>query len=258
MTPKKPDARVRPPRPRQKAPINRSCDVPITGGHGKPSRAARRHANRLAKAVAAMEAQAHADNPFASKRQGTAVQENRTPPDASPEGQLIPQGDRRTQMREDRLTTGQQGTGQMSVGRPTEYTDEEAVALCTWVQAGGSLRGYSAKTGRAPATVYRWMAENAKFHALYSQAQEDRTDTLAEETLEIADESAVNPTLEGVAAAKLRIEARKWIASKLRPQKWGDKQVVEHVGAVNIHIGIPPKDGATALPMVDRMDTIDG
>jgi hypothetical protein len=96
--------------------------------------------------------------------------------------------------------------------------------------------------------VYRVDAfERADFLARYSRACEDRADTLADDIIEIVDAAAENPTIEGVAAAKLRMEARKWIASKLRPQKWGDKQTVEHVGAVNIRIGIPTKQPAPEL-----------
>ncbi len=28
--------------------------------------------------------------------------------------------------------------------------------------------------------------------------------------------------------ARLRVDARKWVASKLRPKTWGDKQQIEH------------------------------
>jgi hypothetical protein len=91
-------------------------------------------------------------------------------------------------------------------------------------------------------TVYRWMREYAQFQERYARAHEDRADTLADEMLEIADDAAGEDcSIEGVAAAKLRVETRKWIASKLRPGKWGEKQTVEHVGGVSIRIGIPQK-----------------
>jgi hypothetical protein len=85
------------------------------------------------------------------------------------------------------------------------------------------------------------LRQDAQFHERYARAHEDRADTLADEMIEIADDAASRPSIEGVAAAKLRVETRRWIAQKLRPQKWGDKQTVEHVGAVSIRIGIPAK-----------------
>jgi hypothetical protein len=102
-------------------------------------------------------------------------------------------------------------------------------------------------------TVYRWMREYARFQERYARAHEDRADTLTDEMLEIADAAAgENCSIEGVAAAKLRVEARKWIASKLRPQKWGEKQVVEHHGAVSIRIGIPQKPVGNAVDVTPR------
>lgn len=136
-------------------------------------------------------------------------------------------------------------------GRPSEYTQEEADALCGWISQGGSLRAYCRETGRNAATIYGWMREDAEFFARYSRAHEDRADTLTDEMQEIADQAAENPTIEGVAAAKLRVETRKWIASKLKPNKWGDKQVVEHKGAVNIRIGIPSKPRQIEAEVVD-------
>ncbi len=219
-------------------------------GKKKPTREERREANRLAQAKATLQAQAHADNPL-------QPQENRPALGSTPEGQLIPQEERRHRSKEKHAIAKEAGHPLAGPGRPGEYTDEEGDTICAWVQAGGSMRGYCKKTGRAPATLYRWMRESAQFHARFAQAHEDRADTLAEEGLEIVDDAALTPTIEGVAAAKLRWEARKWIASKLRPQKWGDKQMVEHVGAVNIRIGIPAKPGATAQLTHSSDDIID-
>lgn len=221
-----------------------ASDRPIIGKHGKPSRAARREANRIAHAQAQVDALARAANPLA------AAQENRAAQGLTPVTVLQTAGEKRHEQQEGRQPLV--GTGVLSVGRPSEWTDEEGDAICAWIQAGGSLRGYSAQTGRAVQTVYRWMRQDAGFHARYSQAHEDRADTLTDEMLEIADGSATSPSIEGVAAAKLRVEARKWIASKLRPQKWGDKQTVEHVGAVNIRIGIPARP-VTVLETVERV-----
>ena len=136
-------------------------------------------------------------------------------------------------------------------GRPAEYSEDEGDTLCAWIQGGGSLRSYSKNTGRSVTTVYRWMRESATFQTRYAQAHEDRADTFADEMIEIADAAGVNATIEDVAAAKLRVETRKWIASKLRPQKWGDKQLVEHVGAVSISINTKVKPPTTVLDVED-------
>ncbi len=228
------------------APTNRSCDEPIIGGNGKPSRAARRAANRAKKDAAVLLAWAETERPA-----GLSL-ENRAAPSVPLVTGLETAKERRDIRKEERQHLV--GIGMLERGRPSECTGQEQDAICSWIQGGGSLRSYQRSTGRAVETVYRWMRENASFQARLATAREDQSDTMAEEMVEIADEAASNPTIEGVAAAKLRVETRKWIASKLRPQKWGDKQVVEHVGAVSIRIGIPQKPAITVVEQVERLD----
>jgi hypothetical protein len=127
-------------------------------------------------------------------------------------------------------------------GRPSEYSEQTGAELCAWIAGGGSLRSWCREHGRDMQTVYRWLRENALFHALYARAHEDRADTLTDEMIELADRVALQPTIEGVAAAKLQVETRRWIATKLRPQKWGDVQRIEHQGNVSIRIGIPQQE----------------
>jgi hypothetical protein len=226
--------------------LGRPSATPVTGQQTpkgkKPTRAERREAARAASQAAALREYAAAEIP-------AAFQENRAAQGVAQVTGLQTAEERREQLKGEIDTV--RGTGALERGRPTEYTDDEADTICSWVMEGGSLRSYCRQTGRASKTVYGWMRERTDFAARYARACEDRADTLADEGIEIVDDAGRNPTIEGVAAAKLRFEARKWIASKLRPQKWGDKQTVEHVGAVNIRIGIPAKQPAALVERVD-------
>lgn len=224
-----------------KQPVNRSCDAPIVGENGKPSRAARRAANRAKRDAATLGEYAAAEIPQSfRKSSGPGIAQVTEPQHAL-----------RTSTQSNQLARDQYaekiGVGALGAGRPSSYTDQEAEAICAWVAEGGSLRSYSRCTGRPMITVYSWMRKNAGFASQYRQAHEDRADSLVDDMLDIVDAAAVNPTIEDVAAAKLRYEARKWIAAKLRPTQWGDKQVVEHVGAVNIRIGIPSKSASVDI-----------
>jgi hypothetical protein len=150
---------------------------------------------------------------------------------------------------------------QRQTGRPSEYTQEQADSLCAWVAQGHSLRSWCRQNDREPMTVYRWLREHKDFFARYSRAHEDRADSLADEIVEIADESQFG-TLEQIQAARLRIDARKWIAAKLRPQKWGDYQPVEQRSNVTFNIGIsrlPHSVGHTidAKPLIPVESTPD-
>jgi hypothetical protein len=138
------------------------------------------------------------------------------------------------------------------IGRPLEYTPEQGAELCQWIREGKGLVSWCKKTGRAPDAVYRWLRSVPSFREAYERAQEDRGDTLADQLLELVDALPPDATMEQVQIAKLRLDARKWIASKLRPGKWGDKQVVEHTGGgISIQIGIPQKPAQPAIEAVD-------
>ena len=100
-----------------------------------------------------------------------------------------------------------------------------------------SLRSYCRLEGRAVDTVYRWLRERRDFRERYARAHEDRADSLADEITDIADEVA-SGTSEEIQAARLRVDARKWVASKLRPTKWGEYQADTVKTNITFNIGI--------------------
>ena len=88
-----------------------------------------------------------------------------------------------------------------------------------------------------PATVRRHIVNSETFCNRYARAKEEQADVMAEEIVSIADELEERDELssEMVAAARLRVDARKWIASKLKPKKYGEKLDVDHSGAIGIN-----------------------
>lgn len=138
------------------------------------------------------------------------------------------------------------------VGRPSEYTEERAGEICQWIVNGKSLVSYCRQHAMGIETVYRWLRTHAEFRDRYAQAHEDRADTLADQMLDIADTRGMS--MEDAQMAKLAVETRKWIASKLRPQKYGERQETVVSGGVNIRIGIPQRP-IQAVETVDNLDT---
>lgn len=141
-------------------------------------------------------------------------------------------------------------------GRPSKYEPVLADEICAWVAEGKSLRSWCRQHDITLPTVYAWMREDKSFFARYTRACEDRADSLADDLLDIADESQYG-SMEAIQAAKLRIETRKWIAAKLRPQKWGDYQPIEQRSNVTFNIGIsrvPHSVGHTidATPLISQ------
>lgn len=121
-------------------------------------------------------------------------------------------------------------------GRPSGYSEEEADMICAWIADGKSLRSYCREHARETVTVYRWLREEKEFARRYARAHDDRADSLADEIVDIADES-VGGTSDDIQAARLRIDARKWVSAKLKPQKWGDKVEIEQKGHVTFNLG---------------------
>lgn len=69
---------------------------------------------------------------------------------------------------------------------------------------------------------------NPEFRGMYEKAIESRADRLAEEILELADQEMPDG-LEGPMASawvqqkRMQVDARKWVASKLKPKVYGDR-----------------------------------
>lgn len=136
------------------------------------------------------------------------------------------------------------------VGRPLEYTKEMGDHICELVSSTG--HGLLKLTRLYPelpdkVTINRWRYRVPEFRTQYAQAKLEQADILAEECLEIADDDhndvKINPdtgdeycNTEFIARARLRVDTRKWLASKLLPKQYGqnaeegkplDKSVVE-------------------------------
>ena len=121
-------------------------------------------------------------------------------------------------------------------GRKTEYDPAIAAEICTRISCGESLRQICMEDGMpVHSTVYLWLLQNKQFSDNYAKAREEQADTLADEIQAIADErpqeivddKGISRTDSGwVTWQKNRIDARKWVASKLKPKKYGDRQIV--------------------------------
>ncbi|WP_255560457.1 terminase small subunit protein [Pseudochrobactrum sp. Wa41.01b-1] len=113
-------------------------------------------------------------------------------------------------------------------GRPTEYTESLASYICVELASGRSLRSIcSTDDMPAESTVRLWVTDDRNgFSAQYTRARDAQMDAMAEDILSIADEENEEDTQR----AKLRIDTRKWLMSKMAPKKYGDKVMNEHSG----------------------------
>lgn len=125
------------------------------------------------------------------------------------------------------------------MARPSSYTPELADTICERIAKGEALHRLCDEQGM-PSTsmVYRWLDAHEEFRDKYARAREMQADLLASQTVLIADEA------EDANLARLRVDARKWYASKLMPKKYGDKIAQEVTGnmAFTVVTGVPRAD----------------
>jgi len=113
-------------------------------------------------------------------------------------------------------------------GRPTKMTPEVQQEILDKIVEGRSLVKILSSSDKYPeyTNFCKFLDSNEEFRQKYVRAKEDQADYLADDIMDIADDA--DP--ENVQVAKLRVDTRKWIASKLKPKKYGDKMFNEHGG----------------------------
>ena len=124
-------------------------------------------------------------------------------------------------------------------GKHYTYTDEVADRICSRIANGESLKRICTDADMpSTQTVFTWLRTQDGFLDKYMCARDEQAEFYADEITEIAD------TCEDPAKARVQIDARKWIAAKLKPKKFGEKVVQEITGADGAPIlwGVPAKN----------------
>lgn len=126
------------------------------------------------------------------------------------------------------------------MARPSIYTDEIANLVCERLMGGQSLRTICADEGMpGMTTVFRWLQSNDAFRKQYTLARQVQAEVMVDEIISISDDGS-NDTYETengpavntdvIARSRLRVDSRKWFASKLAPKIYGDRVSHEHAG----------------------------
>jgi len=150
----------------------------------------------------------------------------------------------------------------MAGGRPSKYSQELTDRICERLANGESMRSICRDESMpVMSTIFKWMREHEEFSNQYATATDMRAEAMVEDCLDIADNIDGQPVMiDGVPLvidgkpvcvidnvsvqhAKLRVDTRKWHASKLKPKKYGDK-VSQEVSGPN---GGPIEHKATVI-----------
>lgn len=130
------------------------------------------------------------------------------------------------------------------------YTQELGDAICAKLETGQSLREIcNSQDMPDERTVRRWASDPAHpFAPHYARAREVGYLRIADEILDIADDGRndwMKRTVKGgnevevvnkeaVERSKLRVDARKWLLSKMLPKVYGEKITNEITGALAV------------------------
>jgi len=92
-------------------------------------------------------------------------------------------------------------------------------------------------------SIYRWMWKHPEFCVEYTKAKRFQSGLLANDCLNIADNTSQDITFnkngdeicnnEFINRSRLRVETRKWLAAKLLPKVWGDDKRIEDLEGQN-------------------------
>ena len=126
---------------------------------------------------------------------------------------------------------------------PAPYPPEKVEAwkdqICALIAEGKSVQTISAMEEMpSSAMIYRWLATDGDFVERYTRAREQQADKLAEEIVDIAD-TEPDPN-----KARIRVDARKWVAAKLKARVYGDRIQVD--GDMNVRLSDDQLDNRIA------------
>lgn len=129
--------------------------------------------------------------------------------------------------------------------RPRVLTEQIADRICRRIMLGEALKDIT-EDPRMPSigTFTRWLAapENAAFRERYHNARRVQAELRIDEIFSIADDSSrdykpvydndgnvirMDPDNEHIQRSRVRIDTRKWFASKMLPRIYGEKVVNE-------------------------------
>ena len=136
------------------------------------------------------------------------------------------------------------------MSRPIKWTVEKkeiaVKEILLEIMKGRSLTAIlkTEERGNLPSkvTFFEWLKEDEELTNQYARATEVRADIIFDDILAIADENTNDTSInengievvnnDVIQRSRLRIDARKWVLSKLNPKKFGDKIQTEHSGEI--------------------------
>lgn len=101
-------------------------------------------------------------------------------------------------------------------------------------------------------SVFRWLDSVPAFRERYARARQEQAETFADEIVALADRDDLDPQ-----DKRVRVDARKWVAAKLKPKVYGDSQQTSSTN-VNVAVGIVCDETQRARIIAQREKLLGG
>ena len=158
-----------------------------------------------------------------------------------------------------------------TIGRPSTYTPATAELIAMRLADGELLTDICRSPGMpSRQAVHRWRMKRPAFDDLYLRARAIGMESMSDDMLGIADDDTLDTNADGssnnvaVRRDHLRVDTRKFLLAKLAPKVYGDRQTIEHTGAVGVTVDISDRERMRRLASYLEEDrqaagtTIDG
>jgi hypothetical protein len=99
------------------------------------------------------------------------------------------------------------------------------VAVLERLETHGMTRRACREAGVVWSTFLHWMDDDEPLRHRYARAKADGIDAEAERMTEVADDSSLDPQ-----DRRVRLDTRKWLFARLRPEVYGDRVQAELSG----------------------------
>lgn len=151
-------------------------------------------------------------------------------------------------------------------GSGSKFNQEMADRILELMRSPMSLRRACIEVGIAPSTVIRWKNDNTDFGEQYAIARLDQVEAYVDEIMDIADDRSLdyyevkdsNGNIrkvvdhEHINRSRLRVDTRKWYASKVAPKLYGDKLQVDQTVQGSLEMFMDSLAGSSLGPPASR------
>ena len=117
--------------------------------------------------------------------------------------------------------------GRANNGNPSTYDVKVAELICSEIAVGKSLYKIAMEHECVPTlqTVYNWLRVHPEFSLMYTRAREDQQSFYVDQLIAISDDNSIPSDQK-----RVMVDTRKWLASKLNRNTFGEVSKTEVSG----------------------------